>query len=126
MSLWDELGAPPNGGERLVHVRFGAGRNVFAVRPSQHGGHFGCVGQQAGRSRLAQNPFEPDFRQAALLLRIAATDIAMHAREPNLLDVSWSPGCGRTPEIWSEESASFVDRDRVTANLNIRVVCGVG
>src|SRR5215472_14635912 len=49
----------------------------------------------------------------------------MHAGEPNLLDVFWSPGFGRAPEIWSEESSSFVDRYRMPANLNIRVVCGV-
>src|SRR5262249_52891029 len=126
MSLRDKLGAPPDGGERLVHVRFGVGRNVSAVRASQHHVHLGYVGQQAGSRRLSQHPFERDFRQAALRLWITATDIAMDAREPNLLNVSWSPGCGRTPEIWSEERSSFVDRDRMTANLNIRIVCGVG
>src|SRR6516164_9779416 len=50
----------------------------------------------------------------------------MHAREPNLLKVSRSPGCGRAPEIWSEERSSFVDRYRMPANLNVRVVCSVG
>src|SRR5262249_58040319 len=90
VSLWDELGAPPGRRERLVHSRFGIGWNVSAVRASQHPVHLGRVGQQAGRSRLPQHPFERDFRQSALCLWITATDIAMDAGEPNLLEVSRS------------------------------------
>src|SRR5215471_5473427 len=126
VSLWDELGAPPDRSERLVHSRFGIGRNVSAVRASQHDVHLGWVGQQAGRGRLSQHPFERDFRQAALRLWITATDIAVNAGEPNQHNVFWSPGFGRAPEIWSEERSSFVDRYRMPANLNIWVVCSVG
>jgi hypothetical protein len=90
-----------------------------AVRASQHPVHLGWIGQQAGRSRLSQHPFESDFRQAALRLWITATDIAMDAGEPNLLEVSQSPGCDRAPEIWPEERSPFVDRYRVPADLNI-------
>src|SRR5262249_21267730 len=85
VSLWDELGAPPGGSERRVQSRLGIGWNVSAVRASQHPVHLGWVGQQAGRSRLSQHPFKRDFRQAALCFWITAADVAVNAREPNLL-----------------------------------------
>src|SRR5262249_60825227 len=106
--------------------RWGWGRTILAPPPPPPRVPLARGACRPAEPRLSQHPFERALGQAALLLWITATDIAMHAREPNLLDVSWSPGCGRTPEIWSKERASFVDRYRVTANLNIRVVCGVG
>jgi hypothetical protein len=62
--------------------------------------------------------------------RVAAADVAVDPREPDLLQVLRAPGAarvvGQPPEVGAEEGAPLVDRDRVAADLDIRVVGHVG
>src|SRR5271165_1229616 len=73
------------------------------------------VDQQSVRLGLFEHPLQGDFGKAALFFRIAATDIAMHPGEPDLLHV---PGtmhrrriCRWHPPVGAEEGSAFVNRN---------------
>ena len=74
------------------------------------------------RLRLAHHPVERDERHA--LLRIAAADVRVRAREPHLLDARTSAPSPSVPEQRLERVALVVDRERlagmVDAALSLR------
>jgi hypothetical protein len=66
--------------------------------------------------RFVQHPLQRNFRQLTLRLRIAAPNIGMHARKPNLLYVL-AGVVGRAKQVLPEEGSPFVDRHRVTNDV---------
>jgi hypothetical protein len=64
---------------------------------------------EAGGDGFAQHPLPRDLGKPALRFRIAAANIAMHPRKPDLLDVLRAAGRARMPQVGPEASKADVN-----------------
>ncbi len=110
--------------ELVVHGRRRVGRDVVSAGAAHDAGLALGDGGEAFGLRLSQHPFERNLGQRAVAFGVAAADVAVRAREPDLLQVLRAGGAAPfgVPKAFAEERAAFVDRDRVAADFDRRVV----
>src|SRR4249919_3542503 len=83
------------------------------------------------RDGLVHHPLKGIFCCTALCLRIAASNVGMHSRKPDLLDIlRWALARIKRielktlrfyPTVNTKHTSPFVDRDRLTKYFHIRV-----
>src|ERR1700731_2264500 len=131
MFLGHEFRAPPSGGEGLVHFCGGIRRGPSVSTLAEDEGGSGLVGQKAAGMAFGEHPHPCNLRQTALRFQIFPANVAVDSGEPDLLQVLRSHGrrrCGRCrwcrmpPQILPEKGALLIDRDRLPAILDVRVV----
>src|ERR1700733_1633084 len=106
--------------------RIGGDINVIAagLRPAPDQViDFGLIHRQARGASLVDHPGQREFGETAFGLRVAAADIAVHAREPDLANILVDGGRGIEwiaaeflrvdPAVEPEQPASLADRDRL-------------
>src|SRR6185295_18107236 len=107
-----------------MHLRMGVG-NGISTASTEHEIHTSGNDEKTGTDGLLEHPAERNLGKAAFGFRIAATDIAVNAWEPDLLEIARTAirrRVLRNPEIGPEKGPAFVDGDRVTADFDIGVV----